>query len=939
MSPLKRPRLIKFVVASVALLLAASVKPSVAEDFSDVFQHQKDLESRTLATQLFRQGNQQSKNRQFAAALDSYKKVLAICQQMQDFGCLGNATHQIGNAYFGLEQYPQAVEAYWQAVMMSQRQGDRLLEADILNDLGNTYQKIGQFDEALDVTQQALLIYRQEGNREGEGRSLNNIGAIHQSLSKYSQALDFFQQAVDVYQTIGDQSSVASVADVTSNIGLVYSYLGEYPKALNLFHQALVIQETLNNLAGQAATLQFIGLVYRRQKQESEAIRFYQRALTIRRDLNDQAGVAEVLNNLGVAYEQLGQYPQALQALEEALTLAQTLGAREHEGNILDVLATVYKDLEQYSEAMELYQQSLQIERDVGNRASERITLGNIGDLFKQQNQPELAIVFYKQSVNLTETIRQELRVLPLQQQESYTKSVADSYRQLADLLLQENRVLEAQQVLDLLKVQELDEYLRNVRGTEATAQGVPNRLPEQQIQNSYNQLIDRAIPLGQELTQLAAIPVDQRTSEQQHRVLQLRQQQQQLTQEFTAFFNRPEIKANVDQLRQNTGGQSLDLANFKNLQDNLRNLHQDAILLYPLVLDDRLELVLVTPDAPPIHRASAVTRAALTAAINTFLSALKNPNSDAVTPAQQLYSWLIRPIENDLAQAGAKTIIYAPDGALRYIPLAALHDGTQWLVQRFRINNITATSLTELNSVPYRNPQVFAGAFTQGTYQVSIGDRQMSFQGLPFARQEVETLAALIPGITQRLNRDFNPNTVLEMDDYNIVHLATHATFVPTNPTNSFILFGDGTPIRLRGDRSVESWHFNNVDLIVLSACETGVGELGNGVEILGFGYLMQNAGARAAIASLWAVDDGGTQALMDAFYAALRGGNATKAEALRQAQIALITGNFEALENSSRGIVGVRQRIQNGVPRTVVNRLSHPYYWAPFILIGNGL
>jgi CHAT domain-containing protein len=147
--------------------------------------------------------------------------------------------------------------------------------------------------------------------------------------------------------------------------------------------------------------------------------------------------------------------------------------------------------------------------------------------------------------------------------------------------------------------------------------------------------------------------------------------------------------------------------------------------------------------------------------------------------------------------------------------------------------------------------------------------------------------------------------------------------------------LFGNGDTANFR---DVETWPLTNTDLVVLSACETGLGgKLGNGEEILGFGYLMQQAGARAAIASLWSVDDGGTQALMDAFYTATENGNTTKAEALRQSQIALITGNYTSL-GQQRG-VGVEQRISSSLPSQVVNRLSHPYYWAPFILIGNGL
>lgn len=134
-------------------------------------------------------------------------------------------------------------------------------------------------------------------------------------------------------------------------------------------------------------------------------------------------------------------------------------------------------------------------------------------------------------------------------------------------------------------------------------------------------------------------------------------------------------------------------------------------------------------------------------------------------------------------------------------------------------------------------------------------------------------------------------------------------------------------------------TWVWTIVDLIVLSACETGLGDqLGNGEEILGFGYLMQNAGARAAIASLWSVSDGGTQVLMNSLYTALQTGKMTKAEALRQAQIALITGNYTAL-GDQRGGLGVEEQINSSLPSDVKQRLSHPYYWAPFILIDNGL
>jgi len=154
-----------------------------------------------------------------------------------------------------------------------------------------------------------------------------------------------------------------------------------------------------------------------------------------------------------------------------------------------------------------------------------------------------------------------------------------------------------------------------------------------------------------------------------------------------------------------------------------------------------------------------------------------------------------------------------------------------------------------------------------------------------------VKTLVASIPGTLGLLDRDFSRAATLDrLNSFNIVHLATHGKFVVGRVENSFILFGNNQADVVTLDE-VKDLTMNNVDLVVLSACETGLGgKLGNGEEILGLGYQFQRAGARATIASLWQVDDGGTQLLMDAFYTGLKQGM-TKAEALQQAQIALIT------------------------------------------------
>ncbi|MEO1621669.1 MAG: CHAT domain-containing protein, partial [Cyanobacteria bacterium J06632_3] len=351
---------------------------------------------------------------------------------------------------------------------------------------------------------------------------------------------------------------------------------------------------------------------------------------------------------------------------------------------------------------------------------------------------------------------------------------------------------------------------------------------------------------------------------------------------------------------------------------------------------DDRLEIIVMLPGSPPLRRTvEGLTSNELNATILNLRQALDNPNSNPLPAAQRLYNWLIRPLETDLAQAGVDSLIYAPDGQLRYVPLAALHDGDSWLVENYHINNITAESLSEFDDAPDANPRILAGAFTDMsiTYPVEIDGNTVSFSGLPFAGVELNNLEATQTDITPFRDNAFTLNAVKGiMNEYEILHFATHAAFVNSNPEDSFILFGNGDRPNLR---DIGNWNLSNVDLVVLSACETGLDGFGNGAEILGMGYQFQLAGAGAVMASLWAVSDRGTQDLMGRFYQHL--GNKPKAEALQQAQRDLINSNNADLENDPRGGI-VPVNISADLPESL-RGLRHPYYWAPFILIGNGL
>ncbi len=825
---------------------------------------------------------------------------------------------------------------------LAQTESDREGEADRLFQQGIQQAQTSQYREAIQYWQKALEIYREIGDRNGEARSLNNLGIVYRNLGEYPKAIEYYQQSLAIKQEIGASEGTRSArsgeARSLNNLGSVYQSLGQYPKAIAYYQQSLAIKKDIGDLNGEANSLMGLGNVYKSLGEYPKAIAYYQQSLAIFQDISNRNGEANSLNNLGSVYQTLGEYPKTIAYYQQSLAIFQDISNRNGEANSLMGLGKVYKSLEEYPKAIAYYQQSLAIFQEIGAREGEGLTLSDMGSLLAQQDRPQLAIIFYKQAVNVRETIREKNRQLSPELQQSYTETIADSYRRLADLLLQQDRILEAQQVLDLLKVQELDDYLRGVRGNERTRQGVDFLQLEKEFQARYRVKLEELITIGRELTQLRKITPQQRTESQNARKIELEQRERQVVKEFLNFLRTQEVSVIVQQLKSIPESESLDPKLLRTLQDNLQQLEDSAVLLYPLILEDRLELVLVTPNNPPIRQPVPVDKQTLNRTITDFRSALEQREEGIEPLAQQLYDWLIAPFQPALAKINAQTIIYAPDGPLRYIPLAALHDGKQWLIENYRINNITALSLTDLGEKS-RPLNILAGAFTQGRHLVQVGEEEREFLGLPFAGQEVDNLEKTIPGTVKLLDSKFS-QTEMEnrMSDYSLIHLATHAAFVVGQPKDSFILFGDGSKVTFL---DVETWNLPNTDLVVLSACETGVGGAvgtADGREILGFGYLMQQAGSRAAIASLWSVNDGGTQALMDAFYAALKVGKYRKAEALRQAQIALITANSPTADRERGSSIEI-EAITGGLPPGVANRLSHPNYWAPFILIGNGL
>lgn len=310
----------------------------------------------------------------------------------------------------------------------------------------------------------------------------------------------------------------------------------------------------------------------------AKTIEYQKQRLAIAREIRNRSGEGNALGNLGLAYQFLGNYAKAIEYQQQSLAIAREIKDRNGEGTALGNLGIAYYALGNYAKGIEYYEQQLAIAREIKDREGERIGLNNTGLTLQKQKQSDLAIVFYKQSVNVSESIRVDSS-LTRDLQASYTQTVADTYRNLASLLLQQNRVMEALQVLDLLKVQELQDYLKDIKGNQLTAQGVPLLPQEREIVQAFNQ--------NPAISQTAS------------------------SQTVTAL---------VGQLRQTAAAQNLTLPAYKDLQARIQKLGKNIALFYPLILSDRLELVLFIPDRPRFAKRSASNGLSLNGRLGRFV-------------------------------------------------------------------------------------------------------------------------------------------------------------------------------------------------------------------------------------------------------------------------------------------------------------------------------
>ncbi|MBE9079887.1 CHAT domain-containing protein [Romeria aff. gracilis LEGE 07310] len=879
--------------------------------------------SEQTANRLSLQGSQQYRSGQYHEALRSWETALALFRELGDNAGVASTLGSIGNVYVSLGDYEEALNYYNQSLSIIHEIGNRAAEATLLYSMGNAHRALKQYEDAIDLHQQALAIEREIGNRAGESDVLLALGWSYSFRAQYYLAINFFYKAMQVAQEIGNPSRKTSALYA---LGWIHDDLGQRQKAIGYYQEALFIARENENQYQEAFILNGLAWVHSALGEYHRSIDFFYEQLAISQEISNRRQEANALNGLGFVHTKLSQYRQAIQFSEQALFIHREVNDLREEAYALGDLGNTYASLGEYQKAIDYLMDCLLIQRKIGNRWGEGITLSSIAKVLSAQRQTELAIVFLKASVEVREAIRSDIRGLNSELQRSFVGTIADDYRLLSDLLLEQGRIPEAQQVLELLKIEELREFSNNTRAA-WTSDGIAYTTLEQPVADVHGDLI----AFGQTLYECEQTNCDQLNG--------LLEQHEQLTaqydQQVTAFQSTVRDNRYDDSLFQNPDNLSGDA-------QKLLEANPDSVLIYPFVTDDKLWLLYATVGSVGSIEIE-VSQGDLSKTVQRFGELLQSGDhlAELQATSQQLHQWLIEPLEGALQQNGVDHLIFVNDRVTRYIPMAALFDGQSYLIERYTVSTVLSPALTDTT-------ESLETADTANVLGLGLTQAVTGFDPLPAVEQELDSIVrsggadttGVYPGQVY-LNEAFTLDQFKSsVADYRVLHVATHAAFVPGQPEASYIVLGNGDRMQITDIETMER-RLRNLHLVVLSACQTALGgEGGDGTEIAGISaYFLEAGRAETVIASLWSVSDDSTSLLMQRFYELLASGELTKAEALRQAQLSLLYDQDTEARLTAARNASLTVQTLDGQPRSEATDLAHPYHWAPFILIGNGL
>jgi len=650
----------------------------------------------------------------------------------------------------------------------------------------------------------------------------------------------------------------------------------------------------------------------------------------------DSFNYVATANGIGWTYTRLRQYDDAKAWFDYALPWIEY-----HEGSnslaataVRINLGTVAQEQGQDDEAIRWAMQAMPFM--VANRQqtldAQRWAFELLSRAFMAKGDRARAIFFGKLAVNAQQEVRKLSDGLHHASMQSMQSEWGRLYHDLADLLIAEGRISEAQAVLNMEKEEEVFDFLR--RDGSAALSQTRALLSDAEIGEEARLTALAALPVAAEaeLRRLTArITAGTASVAEEDSVFVLQAALEQATARFDA-----EVEAFILALPEpRRGSFAVQFDAVGTYQAVLAGLPRPTAIVQIAALDEATHIFLTLPGVT-LHETVPVTRADLSRAVFEALQAIEARDPAVNAPLAALYDQVFAPIRPALDEAGIDVVMLNLEGFLRYVPFAALHDGSGYLAERFAFALYSPAVPTQF--VRGASAQAVAAGF-------GVTAAHPGFSPLPGVKAEIEGLFGAVGGAagvlvgTAALDAEFNARglKVALLKKPAVLHIASHFSLRPGQEDDSFLLLGDGAHLRLSDIRSQRAYRFQGVDLLTLSACQTARG--GDGAEIEGFGATAQLNGAAAVLASLWPVADDATPVLMRDFYAGFLAGGLDKAEALRRAQVAMLQGAaFTPDRAAGPGVDRAAVSLTGDVAQAPVG-LAHPYYWSAFVLMGNWL
>jgi CHAT domain-containing protein len=809
---------------------------------------------------------------------------------------------------------------------------------ETLTDRGKIKYEAGQFSEALSLWQQALLAYQDAEDGVQTALVQAYLSLAYQALGEWDAAQAAIEQSQNTLQTL-EQKPPGLVAKIFNILGSLQLAIGQTEAALSTWQQAEVVYRQAGDRVGAIGS-------QINQSQALQTIGSYLRSRKILEQINSELSTApddllksDSLRSLGGALQVIGDLQRARETLEQSLDIAQTFDDRDRIGEILFSLGNTARNQKDSAAAWYYYQQ-----------ATVFLTLP-LDRVELLLNQVSIAIEAqqYDAADALAPDINALLDDLPPSRSSIYARvNWADSQMKLGQDGDESEPIQHERSIAELLarSIQEADRL--GDRRAQSYALLKLGRLYELgQHRPEARDVTEQALVLAQainadDLTYRAAWQLGRLLADDQQRsqaiayygeavnsLQSLRRDLASVNADLQfSFRDRVEPvyrqlvglllddRASSDDLKQAREVlEQLQLAELDNFfQENclkstsisIDQIDPHAAVLYPMILPDRIEVILSLPGQPVRHYSTALPQSQIEAVVSDYFQSLHPAYSSQkrLALSQQIYDWLIRPAEVELAIHDVKTLVFVLDSALRSLPMSSLYDGKQYLVQKYAVALSPGLQLLTGRSLEQTQLKTLVGGLTEA---------RQGFSALPAVLEEVSQIEKeMNPRVF--LDQEFTSQRLenqLKQSEYNTIHLATHAQF-SSSADDTFLLTWDGRiKVKEFGDllQIRQQNNAETIELLVLSACQTAEGDR---QASLGLAGLAVRSGARSTVATLWAVRDESTALFMSEFYKQLSSDSpTTRAEALRQAQLTVLANpNY-----------------------------NHPFFWSPFVLVGHWL